>query len=286
MFVNKYQINTSTLSSGATATTINIPITLEYQMVDQAEIVDRVFVSTELEKAVNPIVDYEKTRFIPIDQNGNQLNKVIYNVSLVSGSTYGSNGFTDDDIRFRKEAFKQTFVDLRFYDSDNPLTQRLVNSISLYPILKSVDLYPIGSLDGIVGQPIPVDEIQISFVLENPLYNDRGNAQGFYLYDYKDELSIDEEKYLYMRGVFNNAKTGSITNLMVKDYPLPIDTLIHELYTRFKLKRTENGYFYEVDSNYQGSEPDNTTPAPNNVSYTTNSSMNTVIITLNQIQAI
>ena len=44
MFANQVQINLTTLASGATATTINIPITMEYQLVDQTDIINTVFV--------------------------------------------------------------------------------------------------------------------------------------------------------------------------------------------------------------------------------------------------
>ena len=71
MFVNRYQINVNTYSSGATDSYFNIPITMEYQIVDQTELVKRVFVDVETEKAINPIVDYEKVRFMPLDMQGN-----------------------------------------------------------------------------------------------------------------------------------------------------------------------------------------------------------------------
>jgi len=49
MFVNSYQININTLSSGTTATTINLPVSLEYQLVDQGELVEKKFVDVEVE---------------------------------------------------------------------------------------------------------------------------------------------------------------------------------------------------------------------------------------------
>ena len=61
MFANQVQINLTTLGSGATATTINIPITMEYQLVDQTDIINTVFVDSEVKKAINPIIDNEKT---------------------------------------------------------------------------------------------------------------------------------------------------------------------------------------------------------------------------------
>ena len=99
MFVKNYKININTLKSGTTATTINIPINMEYQLVDQAELIDRVFVEIETEKAINEIIDYEKIRFVPINSLNNQINSITYTVDLLGLTTYGSIGFNDNDIK-------------------------------------------------------------------------------------------------------------------------------------------------------------------------------------------
>jgi len=290
MYVNNFKINLATLASGTTATTINIPINMEYQVVDNAELVDRVFVDVETEKNINPIIDYEKIRFMPIgliSQNSQvisvPIDKIIYKVTLIAGNTYGAIGFTDDDIKFRKENFRQSFLDLNFYDSDNPLSQNLVTNITLYSRLTQTDLVPMGSPIGVIGQPKPANQILITYTLESPLLNPRGFSEGYFLYDYKDELQIDGlPKYLYMRASFKNAKDGRTTNMMVKTAAQPIDTLIHELYTRFILIRTATGYFYRIDETYQGNGP----ASPNNVTYQSTLTTNNVIVDLYQINAL
>jgi hypothetical protein len=259
MLVNQYKINLS-LMSGATATTINIPINMEYQLVDQSELIERVFVETEIEKAINPIIDYEKTRFLPTDLLGNHVDKITYVVNLDGKLTYGDIGFTDDDIKLETEKFKQTFLNLSFYDSDNPLIQNLISFITLYPSLTPMDLYQTSGPNISVGQPIPASQIFLTFSVDNPILNPIGNAQGYYIYDFKDELVINgAPKYLYMRASFKNAKSGKSTNLMVSNAALPIDQLITKLYTRYVLVRKNNGYYYEIDNTYS-----------NNVSYSTN----------------
>jgi len=283
MFVNRYQINVNTYSSGATDSYFNIPITMEYQIVDQTELVKRVFVDVETEKAINPIVDYEKVRFMPLDMQGNKVSNIIYNVTLNAGTTYGSIGFDDDDIKFQKETFKQTFLNLNFFDSDNPLSQNLVTNITLYSQLKSTDLYPLGSANGIPGQPIPVNTMPLSFVLDNSMLNQSSFLQGYFIYDYKDEILLNDFKYLYMRANFNNAKTGSTTNLMVKSTPQAIDTLVHELYTRYKLERNQTGFYYKIDDTYQGNTA---VTGTNNVTYSSTITNNTVTINLYQISAL
>lgn len=277
MFVNQYQINLSTLSSATTATTINIPINLEYQIVDQSEIIERVFVDIEVEKTINPIVDYEKTRFKPINSNKKVVNKITYELDLSGNTTYGSIGFTDDDIKFETERFKQTFLNLSFYDSDSPLTQNLLSFITLNPSLSKSDLnqsQPTTS-NLALGQTKPASEIKLTFICENPIINLRGKSNGYYLYDFKDELIMNgAPKSLYMKATFKNAKTGKVTNLMVNDKALPIEKLIKKLYTRYILTKTDKGFFYQIDTTYN--TPNTTPPTPNNVTEVVNTDNITV----------
>lgn len=281
MFVKNYKININTLKSGTTATTINIPINMEYQLVDQAELIDRVFVEIETEKAINEIIDYEKIRFVPINSLNNQINSITYTVDLLGLTTYGSIGFDDNDIKFQKESFKQTFLNLNFYDSNNPMNQNLILNITLFSQLTEFDLVPLNSPTGIAGQPRPANFIKIKYVLENPLLNPLGFSEGYFLYDYKDELNVGDSKYLYMRASFKNAKDGKSTNLMVKNTALPIDELIHQLYTRYVLTRTIDGYYFRIDDSYQGS---NILTNTHNVSYSNNN--NDVTINLYKINAL
>ena len=275
----KYKINIATISSASTATTINIPINMEYQLVDQGELIETVFVAAEVEKAINPILDYEKVRLIPTGSTVTSpyVNHITYNVNFVpsgttvaNANTYASIGFTDDDIKFEKHSFTETFLNLSFYDSDNALSQRLVSFITIFSNLTTSDLYPLSATTGVPGQPLPAAQVYTNFVLSNPILFPNGFTEGYYLYDYKDTIPIGGFKYLYMRGTFNNAKNGVSTNLMVENKPYPIDDLVHKLYTRYILYRNATGYYYEIDTTYQ-----------NNASY----SGNDVVINLYQIQS-
>jgi hypothetical protein len=272
---NTFKINLNTIGT-ATTLTLNIPMSLETQNVDQGELVERVFVDVEMQKAVNPIIDYEKVRLTPINSNNQIVNKVVYKLDLFSGTTYGSVGFTYDDIKFKKETFKQTYLELKFYDSDNPMSQNLISFVTLFSKLKVSDLEATGN----IGLPKPVNQIALTFDLENDLSNPLGITEGYYLYNYKDELLLNVPKYLYMKANFKNAKTGTITNLMVKNTALPIDELVHELYTRYVLVRNNNGYFYTIDDTYQWNTANAGTP--NNVLYTSG----LVTVTLFEINAL
>jgi hypothetical protein len=82
-----------------------------------------------------------------------------------------------------------------------------------------------------------------------------------------------------MRASFNNAKTGKSTNLMVQSAAQSIDNLIHLLYTRYILTRTNTGYYYKIDDEYHGLV---NVIGPNNVTY----GSNTVVIKLFNIKAL
>jgi len=262
----KYQINLSTIASGTTATTINIPIMMEYQLVDQSELIDRVFVDVEVEKSINPILDYEKVRFLPVDSNNTHIDNLFYSIDLDGQTTYGGIGFSDDDIKFDKNNFKESFLNLSFYDTDNPLTQNLVSNITIFSRITHSDLLS-------NGQPKPVNQIPLIFTLSNPILNPRGFSEGYHIYDYKDEIKIGDSKYLYMRGSFKNAKTGKSINLMVQSAGATIDDLVNLLYTRYRLTRTNTGFYYEIDSSYNNQT---------NVTYSTNN----VTVSLYQIKAL
>ena len=293
MFVNRYQINLSSISGNTTATTINIPISLESQEIGQSELIDKVFVDVQVENAINPISDYDKVRFLPLGTNNKPIVTISYNLDLTGSTDYKAIGFADNDIKYLKSCFKESFVYMAFFDSPNPMTQRLISYQTIYSKLNDNDLLGIesqqiqiyGSVIGIPGQPVPANEVNLHFIVKNPILKPLGFSEGYYLYDYRDELKIGESKYLYMRASFKNAKTGKSTNLMVTNpaLPLQIDKVVNELYTRYILTRDITGYYYRIDETYHG----NLTPSgsvdtsPNNVSHASND----VIINLYQIQA-
>lgn len=280
MFV-KYKINTSILS-GATATTVNIPINLSYQIIDNAELVEKVFVEIETQRAVNPILDYEKARFVPVDDALGQIGKIMYQIYFLSGGTiqtptyYSNLGFDDSDIKFERNVFKESYLYLGFYDSENQLTQNLVTELEVYSMLTSDDLYPTGTpKPNVAGQPKPASQIPVRFVLSSPMLVRQGFYEGYYIYDYKDEVKIDLPKYLYMKATYINAKTGKSTNLMTEPNPFKIDDLILKLYTKYKLYRDTTGFYYQLDETYSS-----------NISYSIGPNNTDVLVKLYEIQTL
>ena len=267
--VNKVKINLSTLDVNSTASTINIPIIMDYQFVGQSEVIETEYIQKEVKKETNPIIDYDKVRFLPINNTFIPINLIRYSLNLLGVTNYGGIGFTDDDIKFKKESFKQTFLNLNFYDTDNPLTNSLVNNITIFSRLKASDFNQIGSSGGL-GEVKPADEILLNFDVENEVINPFGFSEGYYLYDYKFNSS-PPSKELFMRASFKNAKTGISLNLTTNPLPDTIDNLVHQVYIKYVLRRNNNGYYYTIDNSYS-----------NNITYNGND----VIVNLYQIQAL
>lgn len=260
MLVDRYQIKLPRPESSAT--TINVPIDLTPQMVDQAEIIDRKFVEVEVENAINPILDYEKVRFLPAiilpTPTATTVNSVIqiqtvtYQINLLDSSnnyfspstTYADAGFDNDDLRFRKNRLIKSFLRLDFYDSDILTDQRLVATMSINPNITYADIQP-----NISAYPVAQNK-QLWFELKNPLTNDEVFGEGFFIYYFKDEVDINLPENLYMRATFSNAKTGVSKGLMTDQTQVLIDDLVDQLHTRYVLHRTETGYFYAIDNQY------------------------------------
>lgn len=276
MFANKYTLNLKDFT-GTTDQQIIVPIDMDFQIVDNAELIQRVFVDTEVENAINKILDYDRVRFMPLTKNDNPANKITYDLTFESNvNNYDGIGFEYDDLKFRKNSFTNSHLKLLFFDSDDPMTQNLVGYTTLYCRLTQNDLLS-GTTGTLLGLPKPLNTIPINFAVENPIVNKRGFAEGYHVYYYKDSLNINESKYLYIRGVFNNAKTGKSVNLMVKNTSQNVQSLVHELYTRIIITRTQTGYYYKFDDTYQG----NNISGSNNVTHIGND----IVIKLYQVAA-
>jgi len=265
MRVNKFKINLNDLTDSGS--TINIPIKMSFQPVDQAEIVETDFVEKEIEKSINPVTDYEKARFIPVDSNNNQLDAITYNVNLLtSGGTfppttmYSDAGFVYDDVKFGKSSFKRSFLRLSFYDSDIPTNQNLMSFMTLFSRITVNDILPLtsGGLPVIGGGlPNPINTIPIRFRVEDPIQFPDGIAEGYNIYHFKDEITSTQPKELFMRASWNNAKTGQSIPLITDGTPQMIDNLVSKLHVRYLLKRDNTGWWYEIDMSY--SSPTNIT---------------------------
>ncbi len=268
MNVNRIKINIKDLDY--TESNINIPLGINFQNVDQSDDINRDFVNDKVNENINPILDYDKTKFTPKKYNTPQIDiidNVKYRVLFLNNSgsfttnilgdivdsKYSEQTFITEDIKFRKNKFTKTFLSLNFYDSDINTNQRLISIITLYPKIDN-------SFYDIQGNLLPSNQISIVYNLKDSKFNKLNNTEGFFIYNYKDDVENGLPYYLYMRARFNNAKTGKSTNLVSNKIPnKPIDELIkstngtnlkNNTYTRYILKRENNKYYYEIDLDY------------------------------------
>jgi len=244
MFVKRFNMRVNTTTS---ASTINIPISLEAYPVDQAELIEREFVDKEMIKAVNPIIDYARARIVPVFSSANDIiprikYKLFFNDNDgigdndSNGDSYDDIGFVRDDLAFRRNNFKKSFVQLDFYDSPNLVGQNLLFSLTMFCRVVESEMI----LDGILK---PLKDIPVEFNLDNPITRPEGISESYYLYDYKDEVPRD----LYMRASFNNAKTGISHQFMTASEEQTIETLVNNLHTKYVLRRDNDGFYYQFD---------------------------------------
>jgi hypothetical protein len=268
MLVDRYQIRLPEPTS--TGVTINIPIDMTFQLVDQSDIIERDFVKNEVEAAINPIFDYEKVRFEPArNVSANfavKVPNVSYELNFISGGTqyyqnqqqviqtdYEDIGFTNDDIKFRKNGLIKSILRLEFYDTDILTNQRLLFFLTLRPKVDVNDVV-IPNTNAPYVQAYRANRKIVRFDLVDTDVNRDGNSEGYNIYSYKDEVGINLPKEVYMRAIFNNAKTGIRTRFMTEfntpNIAWPIDTFMSKIFTKYVLHRTTTGYFYEIDANY------------------------------------
>ena len=78
MFVDRRKILIGSLGTGST---IDISLGTNFFPVDNAELIEDKFVKDEIEKSINPIVDYKKVIFKPCDNNWNIIDKFKINLN-------------------------------------------------------------------------------------------------------------------------------------------------------------------------------------------------------------
>jgi len=286
MSINKYKIRLVDFESDDN---VKIPLSLDFNSVDQAEVVNRDFIAVETEKSINPIVDYEKVRFTPKLSDGTIIKDLTFNLNFLSKSTslsrktflgtrflflrdfrsltrrissrgylsptyYSDLGFIDDDIKFQKNKFKNSFLRLSFYDSDIPTSQNLVSMVTIFSRITVNDIVDLVDNSGNPqtggGLPKNADKIVVKYILNNPITKPEGFAEGFYVYHFKSDVAIGQPHALYMRAEFNNAATGEITKFITTSELLNINSVIKKLHTKYLLTRDSTGFYYTLDPTY------------------------------------
>lgn len=263
MFVNRYKILAKSLVTAPTGSTMVLPFSLNFFPVDNSELIQKDFVEAETIKSINPIVDYEKSKFIPYNINLNQqINNVKIKLWNSPGSPmmYSDLGITDSDINFNKNRFLNSFLRLSFYDTDQVTNGNFLFSTTYFTQIgdDQKDLSGCSPADPNCvnpnqnyGKNLSASNMPVSYISNNPMTVPKKFSEGYYLYWLSDYIS-NGPKDIYMRATMNNAVDGKIIQFYaVMDITPPIydTTLFQKLnvkYTIFK-DNNDNIFKYYVD---------------------------------------
>ena len=159
-------------------------------------------------------------------------------------------GFTDGDVKFRRNVLKKTFARLLFYDSTDSFKQKLIAYSTVFfdtgallnrymrnieqdilgcgyvIFVPGIDTENLPTAEGVrvnreldVKSRISEDKIEECRLSSQLVVTDKfvstNSSEGFYLYLWKDNVSEGVPIDIYMRVEFNHAKYGRIIPFMM-----------------------------------------------------------------------
>jgi hypothetical protein len=203
--------------------------------------------------------------------------KFTWEVYKTEGDLLGFLNFTDDDVYYRKKKVSESFVRLLFFNSTDPLEQKLLfhstvflDSTALYgKYLKQMMYMEDENLTASAkNQNVAVlmcDDNTVSARVDTKMvitneYDRTKSAEGFNLYLFAEDtnVNLDEngEKTIYMKVEFNHAGNGKTIPMIMwpkKDgnyVPLTVDNFIDSLYIPIKLTYFNGKYVYYIPDAY------------------------------------
>lgn len=211
MLVEKFKITDLNTLDGYVSIPMSSSLSLETQ---QYENIETYFNLTDSD-IINPIIDYEKLKVSPIYLSGDttpyitHLDCLKFNLHFFINTTWTINttklsaiGFTEEDVSNKRNKLGKSFLRLSFYDSNDLKTQNLLFYSTIF--VDSDDIYAQYLNTGVTFSNIPM-----SFSVENPKLSKKIKSfEGYNIYLFKDELSKNTKKSIYMRVDFNNASNG------------------------------------------------------------------------------
>jgi hypothetical protein len=234
--MQKIKINLRNL--GEQENFIKIPIEQKFQPIDTSEIAENQFVEDEIEKAINPIQDFEKMRFKPFSG----ITEIVVQL-MEAGSTemtYDAFGYSNEDLKFQRNRFINSFLKLNFYDSPFVTNQRLAFQLIIFNQLNN------DQRDG-SGNLLDVSVSPITYRLVDPITVRRGVSEGYYLYWLKEPYEAYPNNF-YMYATYNNARDGNVTQLIPYDAPIAINEFNDVNYTKYILSSVGNMQEYRADN--------------------------------------
>lgn len=227
---------------------INIPIELTFDMEGREDLISQ-WEDQVIEEVLNPINDFEITKFAHKDYFENNVLKTSINYEFyffdyltdLTASTitnwntdYENASFTDSEIYYFANSFKGSFFKLDFYDSNISETQTILLSV-IIPTQQGL------KEPGTIGPPLNQTQVEVKkpkFVLD---YSG-ADKEGFYIYWLKDRGYIDRNEF-YVSAKFFNAKKGQFVRLL----NTPQSNFIGN--NRFNIDKTEY-FYYKYELNY------------------------------------
>ena len=240
MLTSKIKINSKVISDGY----LSIPLTSNFSpKTRQYEDVERNFDLTTSD-IINPTIDLEKVKLVPIDSDQMQLaDSLTFKLHFLNdtgwdtGSTnLSSIGFTEDDVKSRRQRLEKTFIRLSFYDSQDLKTQNLLFFSTIF--VNASELYSEYTNSGFTN-------LKTEFFVQNPKLSPKIKSfEGFNIYLFGGDVVKSSTKTIYMRADFNNAMNGRST-LFTKGKPDSISGYtMQELYANL---------FFEIDCVFDNS---------------------------------
>ena len=197
---------------------MNIPVELTFDLTGREDSIDR-FEQETVDKVINPIDDFETTRFMgapwetdPFKTEINYQFNFFDSTKSINDATswlddYQNATFTDKEIYFFSNAFKGSFFKLDLYDTNLNENNRALISV-IIPTQQGLN--EPGQI-GPVLNPTVVDVKKPKFKLDYL----GADKEGFYIYWLKEPIVMTNTEF-YMSAKFFNGKTGNFVRMMNK----------------------------------------------------------------------
>jgi hypothetical protein len=227
---------------------INIPLEITFDMEGRGDMI-RDWEEEVIKDVLNPIIDFETTKFANKEYNVNNtlkteinyefnfFNYLIPPLSATTsdwGSDYENTSFTDSEIYYFANSFKNSFFKLDFYDTNQTENQTILLSI-IIPTQQGV------KEPGTIGPPLNQTSVEVKkpkFVLDYT----GSDKEGFYVYWLKDRNYLDINQF-YVSAKFFNAKKGQFIRMINK----PQSSIVG--LGKFNVDKTEL-FYYKYVLNY------------------------------------
>ena len=202
-----------------------------------------------LDMIINPTEDFEVTRYghKMYDQGQTEINYQFYFLPplvQVTASTssdwvmsYTAETFTNKELYYFANAFKNSFFKIDFYTSNITETQEIRATI-IIPTQQG------STVTANIGTGLTVQDVEVKIPDFNLDYI--GDKEGFFVYWLKNPTYITETTF-YMSAKFYNAKTGDFTRMMIQPQA--------SLPNKFNFDKSKY-FYYKVNVDYDNFEYD------------------------------